>query len=99
MVISVNEGGLVVVEDCHVGLERLHNVIQESVVLLDVLLKFEVNDFEASPVLPLGLAFELHDSVDGIDELVLELTGCLNALHAFVQLDPPHQYYIEREDT
>lgn len=38
MVISINQRGLVMVKDSHIRLECLDNVIQESIVLLDVFL-------------------------------------------------------------
>ncbi len=95
MIVAVNEGGLVVIEDGDIGLEGLDDIVEEAVVLLDVLLQLEVYDLETGAVLPLGLALQLHDGEDGIDQFVLELTCCLYALHLLVQLHPPHQYYID----
>jgi hypothetical protein len=93
VIVSFNEGALIVIEDCDVGLEGLHNVSEKAIVLHNVFLEFAVDGLEIGAVVVLSLAFELHDRVDGLDESVLKLTGGLYALYLLVQLHPLHHYY------
>ena len=97
VVVSFDEGVLVVIDNSDVRLERPDYFSKKSIFLYDVLLQLSVDTLKTHLVIPLRLAFHLHDLPDRVNEPMLKLTGRFNILNLFVKKHSLHIAFIIRK--
>jgi hypothetical protein len=90
MIVPIDESSLVGVYDCDVGLESFDDISQKPIILDDILFQFTVDCLQAHLIVEFRLSLHLHDSPDGVDQLVLKFTGCFDVFDLLEQQNTLH---------
>ena len=85
LIVALDEGRGVLMDDCDVALEGPDYIGEESVLLDDILLELPVDELQTSLVLEVSFPFHVHNLPDRLNQSLLKLAGRLYLLDLLEQ--------------
>lgn len=81
VIIAFDESGLVLIDNANIGLIGSDHFGEEPIIRNDIFFQFPVDYFQTGFVVGLCFLLHAHDGVYGVDQLVFEVTGCLQVYY------------------
>lgn len=82
------------IDHSDVALKGFDDIGEKPVILDDISLELAVDSLQTDLIIKLCFSLHLHDKPDGVDELVLKLTGCFDV---FYLLEQQHSLHVGRD--